>query len=72
VSGTRGRMLTVDQTADLLGTKERFVRRLVAERRITFVRVGRHLRISESAVDEYINAHTIMPATSRGNQGRSL
>jgi excisionase family DNA binding protein len=44
------RQLTVAQVAELLGTTERFPRRLIAERRIRFVRIGRHVRIPESAV----------------------
>ncbi|GDY76169.1 hypothetical protein SAV31267_056540 [Streptomyces avermitilis] len=39
------RYLTVAQVAELLGTTERFPRRLIAERRIVFVKVGRHVRI---------------------------
>jgi excisionase family DNA binding protein len=39
----------------------RFPRRLIAERRIRFVRVGRHVRIPESAVREVITAGTIEP-----------
>ena len=35
------RLLTVAQAAELLGTSERFPRRLIAERRIRFVRLGR-------------------------------
>jgi excisionase family DNA binding protein len=42
-------LLTVDAVADRLSTSARFVRRLIAERRIEFVKVGRHVRISESA-----------------------
>ena len=34
------RLLTVDEAADRLGTPTRFVRRLIAERRIAFVRLG--------------------------------
>jgi excisionase family DNA binding protein len=40
-------MLTVEQAAERLGTSERFVRRLIAERRITYVKLGRHVRITE-------------------------
>jgi len=39
------RLLTVAEVAELLGTSERFPRRLIAERRIRFVRIGRHVRI---------------------------
>jgi excisionase family DNA binding protein len=44
------RLLTVGQVAELLSTSERFPRRLIAERRIRFVHVGRHVRIPESAL----------------------
>ncbi|MGA5355427.1 helix-turn-helix domain-containing protein [Streptomyces sp. LPB2020-019-1HS] len=59
------RYLTVAQVAELLGTTERFPRRLIAERRITFVKVGRHVRIPQSALDAFITAHTVQPVTHR-------
>lgn len=59
------RYLTVAQVAELLGTTERFPRRLVAERRIVFVKVGRHVRIPESAVNAFIDAHTVRPISDR-------
>jgi excisionase family DNA binding protein len=55
------RLLTVGQAAELLATSERFPRRLIAERRIRFVRVGRHVRIPESALREFIAAGTVEP-----------
>jgi excisionase family DNA binding protein len=55
------RLLTVVQVAELLGTTERFPRRLIAERRIRFVRVGRHVRIPESALREFIAAGLVEP-----------
>lgn len=57
------RLLTVAQAADLLATTERFPRRLIAERRIRFVRVGRHIRIPESAVREFIASGTVEPVS---------
>jgi excisionase family DNA binding protein len=48
MSKTTGKLLTVHQAAERLGTTVRFPRRLIAERRITFVRVGRHVRIPEA------------------------
>jgi len=41
------RLLTVEQAAERLETTPRFPRRLIAERRIRFVRVGRFVRIPE-------------------------
>ncbi|MFI5976705.1 helix-turn-helix domain-containing protein [Streptomyces sp. NPDC051452] len=53
------RLLDVQEVAEVLGTGVRFPRRLIEERRITFVKVGRHVRIPQSAVDEYIAANTV-------------
>jgi excisionase family DNA binding protein len=39
-------LMTVEQAAERLGTTERFVRRLVFERRIAYVKLGRHVRIA--------------------------
>ncbi|MFH9977816.1 excisionase family DNA-binding protein [Streptomyces sp. NPDC017179] len=55
------RYLSVDQVAEILGTTIRFPRRLIEERRITYVKVGRHVRIPESAVREFISANTVAP-----------
>ncbi|WP_405544845.1 excisionase family DNA-binding protein [Streptomyces goshikiensis] len=59
------RYLSVVQVAELLGTTVRFPRRLVEERRITYVKVGRHVRIPESAVQAFISANTIEPRRRR-------
>jgi excisionase family DNA binding protein len=50
------RLLTVEDAADRLGTSVRFVRRLIFERRITYVKVGRHVRITTADLDAYIRA----------------
>lgn len=57
------RLLTVSQVAGLLGTTERFPR-LIAERRIRFVHVGRHVRIPESALAEFLTAGTVQPLSA--------
>ncbi|HEY9266661.1 MAG TPA: helix-turn-helix domain-containing protein [Mycobacterium sp.] len=61
------RLLTVEQVAERLGTTVRFPRRLIEERRITFVKVGRHVRIPESAVSGFVAANTIQPVTIHPN-----
>lgn len=53
------RLLTMSEAAELLGTGERFPRRLVAERRIRFVKLGRHVRFPESALRELIEQGTV-------------
>jgi excisionase family DNA binding protein len=59
------RLLSVAQVAELLGTTVRFPRRLIEERRITFVKVGRHVRIPETAVAAFVAANTVEPVTTR-------
>lgn len=58
------RLLTVDAAAERMSTSVRFVRRLIAERRIEFVKVGRHVRISEAALAEFIDAGRVPPLTA--------
>ncbi|MBJ7001717.1 helix-turn-helix domain-containing protein [Streptomyces sp. CRPSP2-6A1] len=59
------RLLSVQQVAELLGTGVRFPRRLIEERRITFVKVGRHVRIPESALSAFVAEHTVQPVSVR-------
>jgi excisionase family DNA binding protein len=56
------RLLTVGEAAERLGTSVRFPRRLIAERRIDYVKVGRHVRIPEAAIDQLIRLNTVKAA----------
>jgi excisionase family DNA binding protein len=47
-------MLTVEQAAQRLGTPVRFVRRLVAERRIRYYKVGKYVRFHPDDITAYI------------------
>ena len=55
------KLLSVSEAAELLGTTVRFPRRLVAERRIRFVHVGRHVRIPISALEDFVASGTVEP-----------
>lgn len=57
-------LLSVEAAAERLDTKPRFIRRLIAERRIEFVHVGRHVRISESALADFIEVGKVPPLTA--------
>jgi excisionase family DNA binding protein len=59
-------LLTVEQAADRLGTSTRFIRRLVADRRIAYHKVGRHVRIAEADLINYIAASRVAPAGRLG------
>jgi len=56
MAGRMERLLTVDEAAERLGTSTRFVRRLIAEHRIAYVRVGRHVRIAEADLASFVAA----------------
>jgi excisionase family DNA binding protein len=47
-------LLSVEQAAERLGTSVRFVRRLVFQRRIAYVKLGRHVRIPARDLDAFI------------------
>jgi excisionase family DNA binding protein len=67
------KLLTVPEAAERFNTPERFVRRLVAERRITVVHLGRLVRIPESAVLAFIEAGTASPiVVASSRPGRHL
>ena len=47
---------SIEQAAERLGTSARFVRRLVFERRIAYVKLGRHVCITARDLDAFIRA----------------
>ena len=52
-------LYTREEAADALNVTLRFITRCVQERRIRYVRVGRMVRIPESALIEYVNAQSV-------------
>ena len=63
--------LTVEQAADRLGTPVRFVRRLIAQRRIGFFKIGRYVRISETDLKSFISAAHVEPRVDQEHGHRS-
>ena len=47
-------LIGIDQLAARHGVSERFVRRLVDERRIAFHKIGRYVRFDPDDVDDWI------------------
>lgn len=52
-------MLDIRAAAEHLGTSERHMRRLVADRRITFVKVGGRIRFRRADLEKFIEANTV-------------
>lgn len=50
----RRRLMDVADAAQYLTVSEHFVRRLVRERRVTFIKVGRHVRFDAADLDAFI------------------
>jgi excisionase family DNA binding protein len=62
---TTARYLTVPEAAGYLNTSVRFVRRLIAERRIAFHKVGTHVRIGIVDLEAFVQAGRVEPITAR-------
>ena len=60
------RLLTVDEAAERLGTSARFIRRLVAERRIAYTKLGRHVRIAARDLDAFVASGRVEPPSLAG------
>jgi excisionase family DNA binding protein len=53
--------LTVVEAAEYLNMSDRFVRRLVSERRIPFHKVGASIRLAIADLDEFMRAARVEP-----------
>ena len=65
----RKKLLTVSQAAEELSVTPRYIRHLVFQRRIDFVKIGRLLRIPSAAVDDLKDSGLVKSET-RGSAGR--
>lgn len=57
------RPLTLEEAAAYLNISERYMRRLVAERRVAFHKIGRLLRFRTGDLDQMLDRCRIEPAT---------
>jgi len=62
---TPSELLPVAGAAGRLGVPVRFIRRLIAERRIRFYKIGRYVRIDSRDLDAFIAAGRIDPPAGR-------
>ena len=59
-------LIGVDQLADELGVSVRYVRRIIAERRIPYVKVGHLIRFERDEVERWVEANRVNALTGRG------
>lgn len=57
-------LIDISAAADYLGVSERFMRRLVEERRIPYFKVGKFIRFSVEDLDDFLVAARITPRAS--------
>jgi excisionase family DNA binding protein len=58
-----GGYLSVQEAAEYLSTSVRFIRRLVAERRVAFHKVGKFVRFAVSDLDAFVAAGRVEPVS---------
>lgn len=58
-----GGYLSVQEAADYLSTSVRFIRRLIAERRVAFHKVGKYVRFAVADLDAFVAAGRVEPVS---------
>ncbi|MGV9546152.1 helix-turn-helix domain-containing protein [Nocardia beijingensis] len=66
------RYVDVEGAAAYLGTGVRFIRRLVAERRVVFYKIGGHVRFKVSDLEAYAQAGRVEPIEVRWSGGKAV
>jgi excisionase family DNA binding protein len=56
--------MSVEAAAEYLSASPRFIRRLVAERRVPYIKVGRLVRLTPEDLDVYIAAGRVESLTA--------
>ena len=59
------RLLSIDETSEYLGLAQATLYKMVNQRRIPYVKVGRLLRFDSRLIDDWLEAHTVMPMPER-------
>lgn len=55
----KGQLLTIDEMAERLNVSVRFVRRLVDERRVPYLKIGKFIRFAEDDLETWMQAQRI-------------
>jgi len=56
---SRKPLLTIDVAANQLGISPGTLRNWISAKRIEYVKIGRLTRLTQSAIDAYVAAHTV-------------
>lgn len=69
---TQAQYLSVIEAAVYLGTGVRFIRRLVAERRVVFYKLGGHVRFKTSDLEAYAQTGKVEPIVVHWSGGKAV
>ena len=64
-------LLTIDQLVERLGTSTRHVRRLIAERRIPYLKVGKFVRFDREEISRWLDDSRVAQRPSPTGVARS-
>ena len=53
------RLLDIDDAADYLNVSPRFIRRLIAQRRINYLKIGKFVRFDQDELDDWVQAQRV-------------
>jgi len=67
--GIKRRLLSIDETSEYLGLAPTTLYKMVHERQIPFVKIGRCLRFDSRLIDDWLEAHTVKPLPKRSSLG---
>jgi excisionase family DNA binding protein len=59
--GIKRRLLSIDETSEYLGLAQTTLYKMVSQRRLPFVKVGRLVKFDKGLLDEWIKHNTFMP-----------
>jgi excisionase family DNA binding protein len=59
VDPARPSLFSIEQLADWLGVTNRFIRRLVAERRIPFLKIGKFIRFDPAEIEPWLDPQRV-------------
>jgi len=52
-------LLDIDGAADYLNVSPRYIRRLIAQRRINYLKIGKFVRFDQAEIDEWIQQQRV-------------
>lgn len=58
-------LLDIDGAAQHLNVSERFIRRLIEEHRITYIKVGKYIRFDADDLGRWIETRKVQPIQAR-------